>query len=263
MEKNESKNAFFPFFVNKDIDKLLPKEKRTSFQKSFSYLRKKLQIKLTRKTYIDSILKKCKARFFKAVYDCMRKCTKKGNIQKVPQNFIINISIENNKNIFEKSFQELYKDFHFSPIDIDKFIEEGNCVKGKEDYFRYIFTTKISELYELYTQSKRYKNEVEYIKNNLGFKMTLIYKFVAENFVNYYIFTKPHYCKKLKTKTINNFNNEKTTYVNNSINNIDSNKNLNINNNDNINNNNKDLDIVKNSWITSIVIDNAKYKNQA
>ena len=93
--------------------------------------------------------------------------------------------------------------------------------------------------------------------------MTLIYKFVAENFVNYYIFTKPHYCKKLKTKTINNFNNEKTTYVNNSINNIDSNKNLNINNNDNINNNNKDLDIVKNSWITSIVIDNAKYKNQA
>ena len=29
--------------------------------------------------------------------------------------------------------------------------------------------------------------------------MTLIYKFVAENFVNYYIFTKPHYCKKLKT----------------------------------------------------------------
>ena len=214
MEKIESKNYFFPYFVNMEIDLLLPKEKRTSFQKSFAYLRKKLQIKLTRKTYIDSILKKCKARFFKAIYDCLRKCTKKGSIQKIPQNFIINISIENNKNIFDKSFQELYKDFNLYPLSINEFINEGNCIKGKENYFKYLYSTKISELYILYTKSKRYKSEVEYIKDNLGLKMMLLYKFVAENFVNYYSFTKPHYCTKIKKK----FESNNNSYVNKKIN---------------------------------------------
>jgi hypothetical protein len=251
MEKKESNNDFFPFFVNMDIDSLLPKEKRISFQKSFAYLRKKLQIKLTRKTYIDSILKKCKARFFKAIYDCLRKVTKKGSIQKIPQNFIINISIENNKNIFEKSFQELYQEFNLSPINIEQFIDEGKCIKGKENYFRYIYSTKISELYILYTKSKRYNSEVEYIKDNLGLKMMLLYKFVAENFVNYYLFTKPHYCKNLKKKDENICESNNDSYVNKYINNI----------NKNIKNNNIDFKSSTNSKNISLVIDNSKDNN--
>ena len=203
MEKNEPKSdQFFPFSINMEIDILLPKEKRTSFQKCFSYLRKKLQIKLTRKTYIDSLLKKCKARFFKAIYDCLRKCTKNNTIQKMPQRFIINISIKNNKNIFEKSFQELYQENNISPFNIDKFIEEGKCIKGKEDYFRFIHYSKISDLYILYLKSKRYKGEVDYIKNNLGVKMMLLYKFVSENFINYYIFTKPRYNRNGKKSSL-------------------------------------------------------------
>ena len=35
--------------------------------------------------------------------------------------------------------------------------------------FKYIYSTKISELYILYTKSKRYNSEVEYIKDNLIF----------------------------------------------------------------------------------------------
>ena len=119
MEKNESKNAFFPFFVNKDIDKLLPTEKRTSFQKSFSYLRKKLQIKLTRKTYIDSILKKCKGRFFKAINDCLRKCTFI-YIHKLPQKFITDISISYNKNFLNYTTIDLYRYFNLKPFNKDE-----------------------------------------------------------------------------------------------------------------------------------------------
>ena len=63
IEKIESKMNLFPFTINKDIESFLPEEKRISFQKSFSFLRKKLLIKQSRKTYIDCILKKCKARF--------------------------------------------------------------------------------------------------------------------------------------------------------------------------------------------------------
>ena len=196
MEEGEQKNNFFPYIVNPDIDILLPKEKRTSFQTSFGYLRKKLQIKLTRKSNIDSILKKCKGKFFKAINDCLKKCTKKNNTIKIPHNFITNISIGNNKNIFTKSFIELYKEFNLPPINIDEFINEGKCIKGKENYVRFILGSKISELYKLYIESKRYKREVHIIKNNSGIKMMLLYKFVSENFINYFLYTKPHFCQK-------------------------------------------------------------------
>ena len=40
IEKIESKMNLFPFTINKDIESFLPEEKRISFQKSFSFLRK-------------------------------------------------------------------------------------------------------------------------------------------------------------------------------------------------------------------------------
>ena len=196
MEEKEQKNNFFPYKINPDIDALIPKEKRTSFQQSFAYLRKKLQIKLTRKSNIDSLLKKCKGKFFKAINDCLKKCTKNKNVFKIPHYFTSNISIEYNKNIFAKTYFELYKEFNLPPINIDEFINEGKCIKGKENYFRYILVSNISDLYKLYTQSKRYKREIKIIKNNLGKKMMLLYKFVSENFIYYYMYTKPHFCKK-------------------------------------------------------------------
>ena len=201
MEERKEKNNFFPYKINPDIEVLLPKEKRTSFQKSFAYLRKKLQIKLTRKSNIDSIMKKCKGKFFKAINDCLNKCTKKRNAFKIPHNFTTNIAIENNKNMLEKSFIEMYKEFNLSSINIDEFINEGKCIKGKENYFRYILVSNISDLYKSYIQSKRYKREIKIIKNNLGVKMMILYKFVSENFINYFLYTKPHFCKKdLKMK---------------------------------------------------------------
>ena len=73
---NKEKTTLFPFTINEEIEKWLPQEERISFPRSFSYLRKKLQIKQSRKTHIDSILKKCKARFFKAINDCLKQCVK-------------------------------------------------------------------------------------------------------------------------------------------------------------------------------------------
>ena len=105
--------TLFPFSINKEIDEWLPQEERVSFPKSFSYLRKKLQIKQSRKTHIDSILKKCKARFFKAISDCLKQCVKI-QIKKFPQSFITNISIEYNKYILNLTVCELYKSLKLS-----------------------------------------------------------------------------------------------------------------------------------------------------
>ena len=197
MEKNlklcKENTTLFPFSINKEIDTWLPLKERVSFPKSFSYLRKKLQIKQSRKTHIDSILKKCKARFFKAISDCIKQCVKI-QIKKFPQSFITNISIEYNKYILKLTVYELYQIFNLSKDVLDESNE--NCFfSGKERYFKYIYYSKISDLYISYIQSKRYKREIESIKYNLGMKMLLLYEFVSENFVNYYTFSQPHLCK--------------------------------------------------------------------
>jgi hypothetical protein len=202
MEKNlklcKENTTLFPFSINKEIDTWLPLEERVSFPKSFSYLRKKLQIKQSRKTHIDSILKKCKARFFKAISDCIKQCVKI-QIKKFPQSFITNISIEYNKYILKLTVHELYQIFNLSKDVLDESNE--NCFfSGKERYFKYIYYSKLSDLYISYIQSKRYKREIESIKYNLGMKMLLLYEFVSENFVNYYTFSQPHLCKNNNLK---------------------------------------------------------------
>ena len=203
--------TLFPFSINKEIDEWLPQEERVSFPKSFSYLRKKLQIKQSRKTHIDSILKKCKARFFKAISDCLKQCVKI-QIKKFPQSFITNISIEYNKYILKLTVRELYKSFKLSNDMLDKCNE--NCfLNGKESYFKYIYYSKISDLYSTYLQSKRYKREIEGIKTNLGIKMLLLYEFVSENFINYYTFSQPHLYKNANIKNFEfNKENEKDNY---------------------------------------------------
>ena len=213
MENNikviEENTSLFPFSINKDIDAWLPQDERVSFPKSFSYLRKKLQIKQSRKTHIDSILKKCKARFFKAISDCLKKCVKI-QIKKFPQSFITNISIEYNKYILKLTVFELYQLFNLSNDSLEKSNE--NCFfKGKESFFKYIYYSKISDLYLSYIQSRRYQREIEGIKYNLGIKMLLLYEFVSENFVNYYTYSQPHLCKNNNTKFEKKRENENET----------------------------------------------------
>ena len=123
MEKNilsnKEKTTFFPFTINAELERWLPQEERISFPRSFSYLRKKLQIKQSRKTHIDSILKKCKARFFKAISDCLKQCVKVP-LKKFPQSFITNISIEYNKYILDLTVSDLYQLFNLSNDSLDK-----------------------------------------------------------------------------------------------------------------------------------------------
>ena len=138
MERIESNDIFFPFSINKEIDILIPQDQRITFQKSFAYLRKKLQVKPTRKTYIDSILKKCKARFFRAINDCLNRCLKK-HINKFPQSFITNISIESNKVIIDLTVQEMYHHFKLSNKNFEEFCFDNKyCYEGKEQLLKYI-----------------------------------------------------------------------------------------------------------------------------
>ena len=233
IERIESNNISFPFAVNKEIDILIPQEQRKSFQKSFAYLRKKLQIRPTRKTYIDSILKKCKARFFRTINDCLNRCLKK-HISKFPQSFITDISIESNKWLIDLTVQEICHYLILSNKNCMEFCFENNiCYEGKEKLLKFILYNKISDLYQLYIKSKRYQREIQSMKKSAGLKMSLLYIFVSENFINYYLFSKPHLCKRLKRN-----NNEKNII--------------------NISNNNSNFGEEKKSTFIPLLIDNSE-----
>ena len=166
-------------------------QKFLSFQGIFTCLRKTLDIKYTRKLHIDSILKKCKGRFFKAVSECVRKCIKI-NTHKFPQSFITNIAIEYNQKFLDYTVGDLYQYFHLLPYSMNDILEKNYCPKGKEVYFKYIFLSKITNLYLQYIQSIKYKKMIELIKTKKGTKVAKLYKFVSDNFINYYIFSRAH-----------------------------------------------------------------------
>ena len=228
--------------INKEIgiDIKTPKEKKLkSFQNFFTFLRKSLQIKYTRKIHIDSLLKKCKGKFFKAVYDCLKKCLKIC-IKKPPQVFITNISIKYNKPFLDFTLYNLYQYFNLNPYPMEFIIKKKYCKEGKEDFFKYIFLSKIDKLYSAYIESNRYKKEIELIKKRKGIKIAFLYQFVAENFISYYSYSKPN-MKRIKMFQVIKENINNTTNKNNNIiKKQNENTNTNSNNNGNINSKDKD-----------------------
>jgi len=191
------------YIVNDKLGLEIPKNMESlTFQGLFIFLRKSLQIKYTRVIHIDSILKKCKGKFFKAVNDSLKKCLKI-NIRKFPQSFITNITIEYNKKFLDFSIKDLYAYFKLAPYSMEVILQKDYCLEGK--------VSKISDLYLEYLQSKRYKKEYETIKKQKGIKSVFLHQFVAENFINYYLYSKPHIrnLKKINSKKFNIENNDK------------------------------------------------------
>ena len=202
------------YIVNDSIHANLPKDLNSlTFQGLFTYLRKSLQIKYTRSIHIDSILKKCKGKFFKCINDCLKKCLKI-NIRKLPQSYITNISIEYNKKFLDFTIKDLYTYFKLTPYSMEVILLKDYFHKGKENYFKYIYLSKITDLYLEYLQSKRYKKECEIMKRHKGIKSIFLHQFVAENFINYYSYSKPH-IRKLKK-----MNSKKESIENNNNNNL-------------------------------------------
>ena len=176
------------FRINQDF--IIPINHQTSFQNTFSYLRKKLQVKYTRKIHIDSLLKKSKGKFFKAVHDSIKICL---NIlfKRLPQKFITNITIEYNKKFLHKTIIEIYKDFNLLPS-LEDILSKNLCKKDKIELLKEILNTNFYSLYETYTSSERFKRDINEVKNNEGKRNGILYEFVASNFCIYYLYSKAH-----------------------------------------------------------------------
>ena len=159
-----------------------------------------------RKTKIDSILKKCKSKFFRAVQDSIKKVTNDlTQINRLPQSFITNININYNKNFMDKTIFEIYKSLNLVNNEREFFV--GTTTENIPK-LRTLLNSTYSELFNIYTESKRFKEDCEIIREKEGEKFEILYKYVSKIFISYYSLSKGNKPKQLlKRKKILNKNN--------------------------------------------------------
>ena len=180
-----------------DFDFSIPKDLKNNFQGIFSYIKKKFQIKFSRKSHIDSLLKKCKGKFFKTIHEIMNRCLTIV-VKRLPQYFITNINIEYNKKYFEKTVIQIYQEFNNLP-DFKSFKEQKIIKPNKERLFSQFCHFSLNNLYDIYCESQRFRKEINEVHTQEGKRIGLLYEFVALNFSAYYKYGKPH-----QSKTKNN-----------------------------------------------------------
>ena len=180
-----------------DFDFSIPKDLKNNFQGIFSYIKKKFQIKFSRKSHIDSLLKKCKGKFFKTIHEIMNRCLTIV-VKRLPQYFITNINIEYNKKYFEKTVIQIYQEFNNFP-EYNTFKEKNIIKPSREKLFSQFCNYSLDNLYDIYCQSQRFRNELNDVNIQEGKRIGLLYEFVALNFSAYYKYGKPH-----QSKTKNN-----------------------------------------------------------
>jgi hypothetical protein len=181
MEKNIKYN-YHNYNLNIEIDYLCYGQKQFYFY--FNYIKKKFQIKNSRKSKIDCLLKKCKGKFCKAIHDYLKLCLNL-SLQRLPQKFITNIKINYNKQIMNKKIIEIYNYYNLLPS-IDNLIEKNYIKKNKEKFYKILMNETFRNLYQIYLESERYQRDLANIKKCLGKRIGILYNFVAKNFCIYY-----------------------------------------------------------------------------
>ena len=195
------------FFIN--VDFLNQKElSLNNFNEIFITIRKKLHVKHTRKSEVDSLLKKAKCKFFQTVHKIMKYCLNI-NVNRLPQVFITNITIEYNRNYLEKTIIQIYNEFDL--IQNLKKIDDVIRIKNKE-LFKIFSKYKFYELYGEYIESQCYKKDVNKVINKNGKNIGTLYEFVSKNFIIYYLNNKTKIIKieNNDDKEFNKFNNDDT-----------------------------------------------------
>ena len=155
-----------------------------NFNEIFLIIRRKLHVKHSRKSEVDSLLKKAKCKFFQTVHNIMKYCLSI-TVNRLPQVFITNITIEYNLNYLEKTIFQIYKEFDLIQ-NIELVDDEIIKIKNKE-LFKIFTKYKFYELYEIYIESKCYQKDMNKVINKNGKNIGILYEFVSKNFIFYYM----------------------------------------------------------------------------
>ena len=181
--------------------KLCPRKDICLFYSQIKSIRKIYNIKKSRKNHIDSLVKKAKSKFLKAMNECLKYCLN-WFINRLPQQFIINIKIDYNKKYLCLTLEEIYKEFKLLPT-YENIIENNLVDKDKKRFLYLLMKSKIKDLYHYYLYSDLYLKEKKKIENKYGIGVSILYNFVATNICEYFLFNKGNE-KKISLGSSNN-----------------------------------------------------------
>lgn len=159
---------------------------RHAFHRNLKTFVKILQLQnLSRKSHIDSILKKCKTKFFKALKSIFKKLFGKysKNICIFPRKFVSDIRINCNKKYLNLSLLEIFKDYK---KDINLINAKLTLSDKKFKMLIILLNKTYKTLYIEYINSRRFLIDCKKICNKEGIKYELLFKYVSKFFINYY-----------------------------------------------------------------------------
>ena len=203
--KNQNSNeALYDLFKeNQNLPYLKIQNTRSfshSFHINFNNLRIKLGIEDSRKTHIDSLLKKAKSKCLKAIHEVL-KLSLNLLIGRLPQNFITNIKIDFNKKYLNESIGNIYYEYKLLPS-YEEIINKNLIRKGKFDLFNETYNSSFEHVYMVYINSDLYKKDFEKILMKDGQNIASLYDYVAKNMCEYFILSKGNKKKVFKNTFI-------------------------------------------------------------
>jgi hypothetical protein len=201
--QNSNKVLYDLFKENQNLPYLKIQNTRSfshSFHINFNNLRIKLGIEDSRKTHIDSLLKKAKSKCLKAIHEVL-KLSLNLLIGRLPQNFITNIKIDFNKKYLSKSIGNIYYEYKLLPS-YEEIINRNLIRKGKFDLFNETYNSSFEYAYMIYIESDLYKKDFEMISLKDGYKNAFLYDYVAKNMCEYFFLSKGNKKKVFKNTLI-------------------------------------------------------------
>ena len=216
--ENNSPELFSQNIIEQPKKKCSRKE-INSFYSRIKYIRKKYNIKKSRKNHIDSLVKKAKSKFLKGIYEGLKYCLN-SYINRLPQKFIINTKIEYNKKYLNLTVEEIYSEFKLLPT-LDIMIESNMVQNDKKDLLYLLMKTKLKDIYKLYINSDLYLYEKRKIEKKAGIGVAQLYDFVATNICEYFLLNKGNHrnnysnINKKFSKSNNDYSCKKMKIINN------------------------------------------------
>lgn len=187
---NNRKLIINNFDLNGLLELVIEKQKpkclsRNLFHKQFLAFIDKLEFKnITRKINIDCVLKKCKAKFYKAFKSLLRKLlNKRKNMFKLPREFVNDIRINNNKKYLNFTMIQIYEEYGVQ-IDLNKI--KNNIDNKKYEILIKLLNYTYKNLFTEYINSKRFVKDCNSICVKEGKKYELLFRYVSKFFIYYY-----------------------------------------------------------------------------
>jgi len=185
----DENNLIIPLKSDKSLIKPYSRKEINIFYSKIKYIRKKYNIKKSRKNHIDSLVKKAKSKFLKAIYECLKFCIHSCNLSRLPQKFIINTRIEYNKKVLNKTVEEIYSEFKLLPT-YETLIQNNMVYKNRKEFLYSLMKTKLKDIYKYYITSDLYIMDKKRIETKSGEGVAILYDFVATNICEYFLLNK-------------------------------------------------------------------------